>query len=112
VNKYSKHPNEAFALLKYITTNMELPLFKAAGRLPVIKTDLNSKTVQKNSLSKALAAAALSAAPIPGIPEMNAVWTPAATDWQQVAQGKATAAAAAAQSQKDVAAAIAKLNGG
>jgi arabinogalactan oligomer/maltooligosaccharide transport system substrate-binding protein len=112
VNKFSKHPNEAFALLKYISANMELPLFKAAGRIPVIKADLNSKTVQKDPLSKSLAAAALAAAPIPGIPEMNAVWTPAGTDWQQVAEGKASAAAAAAQSQKDVAAAIAKLNGG
>ncbi|MBV9278873.1 MAG: extracellular solute-binding protein [Chloroflexi bacterium] len=112
VNKFSKNVNESFAALKYITQNMELPVFKAAGRIPVIKSDLASKTVQGNSLAKQLAAAALAADPIPNIPEMNAVWTPAAADWQQVALGKASAQAAAAASLKDVQSAITKMHGG
>jgi arabinogalactan oligomer / maltooligosaccharide transport system substrate-binding protein len=112
VNKFSKHLNESFALLKYISQNMELPLFKAAGRIPVIKKDFQSKAVQRDPLAKQLASAALSAAPIPGIPEMAQVWAPVASDWQQVAMGKATAAAAASQSEKDVKAAIAKAHGG
>jgi arabinogalactan oligomer/maltooligosaccharide transport system substrate-binding protein len=112
VNKYSKNANESFALLKYLTQNMEIPVFKAAGRIPVLKSDLNSKTVQGTALSKQLAAAALAADPIPNIPEMNQVWTPVANDWLQVAEGKATAQAAAAASQKEVQAAIVKSHGG
>ena len=112
VNKYSKNSNEAFALLRYITQHMEVPLFKAAGRLPVIKKDLNSKAVQGDPVAKGLAGAALAAAPIPGIPEMQVVWSPVATDWNQVALGKATAQQAATQSQTDVQQAIAKLHGG
>jgi arabinogalactan oligomer/maltooligosaccharide transport system substrate-binding protein len=111
VNKYSKHTNEAFALLQYLTQNMQIPVFKAAGRIPVLKSDLASKTVQGNPLSKQLAAAALAADPIPNIPEMNDVWTPVANDWLQVAEGKATAQAAATASQKDVQAAIVKSHG-
>ncbi len=112
VNRFSKHLNESFALLKYISQNMELPLFKAAGRIPVLKSAFKSKTVQSDPLARQLAAAAQSAAPIPGIPEMAQVWAPTATDWQQVALGKATPQAAATQSQKDVKAAIAKAHGG
>jgi len=112
VNKYSKHANEAFALLKYLTQRMEIPVFKAAGRIPVIKSDLASKTVQGNPLSKQLGAAALAADPIPNIPEMSAVWAPTANDWAQVALGKATPQAAAQAAQRDVAAAIAKSHGG
>ncbi len=112
VNKYSKHINEAFALLSYITKNMELPVFKASGDIPVIKTELASKTVQSNSIARELAAAALSASPIPNIAEMQQVWTPAANDWQQVAEGKATAAQAAKVSQSDINSAIAKAHGG
>lgn len=112
VNKFSKHLNESFALLKYLSENMELPLFKAAGRIPVLKSAFKSKAVQGDPLAKQLGEAAQSAAPIPGIPEMAQVWAPTASDWQQVALGKATPKQAAAASLKDVKAAIAKANGG
>lgn len=111
VNRFSKHQNEAFALLRYLTQKMEIPVFKAAGRIPVLKVDIASKTVQGNALSKQLGAAALAADPIPAVPEMNQVWAPAAADWLQAAQGKATPKAAAAAAQKDVQAAIAKAGG-
>lgn len=112
VNRFSKHLNEAIALVKYLTQNMQMPFFKASGQIPVLKADLHSKTVQSSALSKQLAKAALAADPIPNIPQMAQVWTPAATDWLQAAEGKASAAAAAAQAQKDAAAAIAKANSG
>jgi arabinogalactan oligomer/maltooligosaccharide transport system substrate-binding protein len=112
VNQYSKNKNEAFALLRYLTRNMEIPMFKAAGRLPVIKSALNSKTVQGKALSKEIAKAALAADPIPNIPEMQQVWAPAAADWQQVAEGKATAQDAARVSAQDIKSAIAKAHGG
>ena len=68
--------------------------------------------MQGNTISKQIAKAALAADPIPNIPEMSAVWTPAANDWYQVALGKATPAAAAAAADRDVTAAIVKLHSG
>jgi arabinogalactan oligomer/maltooligosaccharide transport system substrate-binding protein len=112
LNKYSKHPNEAASLLSYLTTHMQIPIFKLSGRIPVIKSLLSSKSVQKDPVSAGLAKAALSAQPIPNIPEMSQVWTPAGNAIGLVFKGQAAPSAAAATMTTQIKAAIAKEHSG
>jgi arabinogalactan oligomer/maltooligosaccharide transport system substrate-binding protein len=112
LNSFSKHPNEAASLLQYLTTHMQLPEFRASGRLPVLKTALNSKTVQKNQVSGKLARAAFAADPMPNIAEMNQVWTPMGNAIAAVVQGKETAAQAARAAVTQIKSDIAKSHAG
>jgi arabinogalactan oligomer/maltooligosaccharide transport system substrate-binding protein len=112
VNAFSKNQNEAFALLSYMTQEMQLPEFKSQLRLPVLKSLLSSKLVQSNPFSKGLAAAAANARPMPNIPEMGQVWTPMANALTLVVQGKMDPATAAHQAVAKIKSDIAKLHGG
>ena len=112
VNAYSKHKNEAFALLSYMTQRMQLDEFKIQGRIPVETPYLNSKAVQSDPVSSGLARAALSANPMPNIPEMGQVWTPMANALTLVVKGQLSPADAAHQAVAAIKAAIAKLHGG
>jgi len=112
LNKYSKHPNEAAALLAYLTENMQIPEFKTSARIPVIKKLLNSKTVAKDPIASALGKAALAAAPMPNIPEMNQVWTPMGNALSQAIKNKATPSDAAKAAVAQIKSDIAKAHGG
>lgn len=112
VNRYSKHQKEAFDFLKYVTQNMQMPEFKAAGHLPVLKKYLNSKTVQKDPLAAPLSKAALNGQPMPNIPEMQQVWTPTASALALIAKGSVSPADAAHQTVTAIKQAIAKAHGG
>jgi arabinogalactan oligomer/maltooligosaccharide transport system substrate-binding protein len=112
LNKYSKYPAESASLLAYLTTHMQIPIFKLSGRIPVIKSLLASKTVTKDPVAAGLARAALTAQPIPNIPEMSQVWSPAGNAIGLVFKGQATASAAASTMTSQIKSAIAKEHSG
>lgn len=112
LNKFSKHLNEAASLLSYLTRYMQAPMFKASGRLPVITSILKSKVVQRDPIGGGLAHAALAASPIPNIPEMAQVWTPAGNAIGLVFKGTATPSDAAKTMTAQIKQAIAKAHGG
>lgn len=112
VNAFSKNKNEAFALLSYMTQEMQAPEFKTQGRVPVLKKLLRSKTVQSDPVARGLAAAVTAARPMPNIPEMGEVWTPMANALTLVVQGKMDPATAAHQAVAKIKSDIAKLHGG
>lgn len=112
VNAYSKNKNEAFALVSYMTRAMQLPEFKTQGRIPVLTSLLKSKAVQSDPVSRGLASAALSASPMPNIPEMNQVWTPMGNALTLVTKGQASPADAARQAEAKIKSDIAKAHGG
>ena len=112
VNSYSKHVNEALALLSYMTQKMQLPEYKVQGRIPVLKSLANSKTVQGDPVSRGLANAFFSATPMPNIPEMGQVWQPMANALDLVAKGQMDPATAAHQAVAKIKSDIAKLHGG
>lgn len=112
VNKYSKHPNEAFALAQYVTSAMEMPEYKNAGHLPALKKYISSSAVQKDSIGAPFSKAALAAQPMPNIPEMQQVWTPTASALDLIAKGSVSPADAAHQTVTAIKSAIAKAHGG
>lgn len=112
LNKFSKHPNEAASLISYLTKHMQASMFKASGRIPVITSILKSKAVQRAAIGGGLARAALSASPIPNIPEMAQVWTPAGNAIGLVFKGQATPSDAAKIMTAQIKTNIAKAHGG
>jgi arabinogalactan oligomer/maltooligosaccharide transport system substrate-binding protein len=112
VNAFSKHKNEAFSLLQYMTQNMQLAEFKTSGRIPVFKKVLASKTIQSDPVARGLAGAALTASPMPPIPELGTVWTPMANAFDDVVKGKSTPAEAARAAVTKIKSDIAAAHGG
>lgn len=94
VNAFSAHKNEAASLVAYLSQHLGQAEFKTSGRIPVLKSVLTSKLVQKDPVEGGLARAALAADPMPNIPEMNFVWSPIANAVTAVVTGKSTPAAA------------------
>lgn len=111
VNRYSKNAAVAWDLVKYLSANAQLPLFKAAGRVPVLKTVANNAAVKKNAVAQAVIQSAGLGVPMPNIPAMAVVWTPMANALGTLVNGKATATQAAADAQKAIAQAIAQQGG-
>jgi arabinogalactan oligomer/maltooligosaccharide transport system substrate-binding protein len=97
--------------MAYLTTHMQTPEFHTSGRIPVITSILNSKSIQKNAVAGGLAKAALAAAPMPNIAEMNQVWGPMGTAIGNVVTGKDSASSAAKAAVTQIKADIAKAHG-
>lgn len=90
VSASSKHQSEAWDLVKYLAANTALPLFETGNRIPVLNSILENDEVKNNEIMNAFATQAKNAQPMPNIPEMQAVWTPAGNALQLVTSGKAT----------------------
>ncbi len=111
LNAFSAHKNEAASLMAYLTTHMQTPEFHTSGRIPVITSILKSSAVQKNAVAGGLARAALAAAPMPNIAEMNEVWGPMGTAIGNVVAGKQSASDAAKAAVAQIKSDIAKAHG-
>lgn len=92
----------AFALLKKLQTDLPLQLFKVGNRIPVQKAVLDNAEVKSNANLAAFAASAQDATPMPNIAAMGAVWGPAGSALDLLAQNKLTPAAAADKIVKEV----------
>jgi arabinogalactan oligomer/maltooligosaccharide transport system substrate-binding protein len=112
VNKYSKNTKEAWDLVRYLSIHLPMPLFKASGRVPVLKSAAKSKIVQSNPVTKVVIQAANNGEPMPNIPAMDLVWGPMSDQLQLLVQGKTTPAAAARAAQERIARAIKEQSGG
>lgn len=111
VNSKSKHVAVAWDLVKYLSQNMELPLFKAAGRVPVLNSIANTKLVKSNPVTQAVIASSNLGEPMPNIPAMAVVWAPMANALGTLVNGKATPQQAATDAQKAIQTAIAQQGG-
>lgn len=96
VNQFSPNKALGFSLIKYLAATFSIPDFKAAGRLPALKADLDNPLISKNPVLAAYATAARNGDPLPNVPEMQSVWTPGANAITLVITGKSTPQAAAA----------------
>jgi arabinogalactan oligomer / maltooligosaccharide transport system substrate-binding protein len=112
VNKYSKNTKEAWDLVRYLSIHLPMPLFKASGRVPVLKSAASSKLVQSSPVTKVVIQAANNGEPMPNIPAMNLVWEPMGDQLTLLVQGKTTPAAAARTAQERIAKAIKEQSGG
>jgi arabinogalactan oligomer/maltooligosaccharide transport system substrate-binding protein len=111
VNSKSKHQKEAWSLVKYLSQHLPLPLYKAAGRVPVLTKVANLKVVRSNQVTKAVLASSRNGEPMPNIPQMAVVWGPMGNALSALVQGKASASEAARDAQSAIRQAIAQQGG-
>lgn len=95
VNALSKNQALTWQLIKWLLPRFSMPDFQASGRIPARKADLNNSVFKKDPILSAYAKSALAGDPLPNVPEMQAVWTPAANAITLLIQGKATPQTAA-----------------
>ena len=112
VNSKSKHQKEAWDLAKYLSLHLPLPLYKAAGRVPVLTKVAKLKVVTSSAVTRAVLASSRLGEPMPNIPQMSVVWGPMANALTAIVQGKATPREAAQDAQQAIARAIAQQGGG
>jgi arabinogalactan oligomer / maltooligosaccharide transport system substrate-binding protein len=112
VNSKSKHQKEAWDLAKYLSEHLPLPLYKAAGRVPVLTKVAKLRVVTSSAVTRAVLASSRLGEPMPNIPQMSTVWGPMANALTAIVQGKATAREAALEAQQAIERAIAQQGGG
>ncbi|MBZ4665957.1 maltose ABC transporter substrate-binding protein [Mahella sp.] len=88
VNANSKNKDVAWDLMKYLIKNTPIPLFEIGNRIPVVNSVLNSDEVQSNEIMKGFADSASKGEPMPNIPEVQAMWTPANNNLTLLTSGK------------------------
>ena len=106
VNSRSKNVKAAWELTRYLSTRLPLPLYRASGRVPATVAAAKERTVKANSVTQAVIAAANLGQPMPNIPEMGSVWTPANSVLQLLVKGSITPREAAVQMTNQIAKAI------
>jgi arabinogalactan oligomer/maltooligosaccharide transport system substrate-binding protein len=111
VNKYSKNVKESWDLVRYLSTHLPMPLYRASQRVPVLKSTAKSRVVASNPVVRTVIAASNNGQPMPNIPAMGVVWEPMGDQLALLVQGKTTPAAAAAAAQERIARAIAQQGG-
>jgi arabinogalactan oligomer/maltooligosaccharide transport system substrate-binding protein len=111
VNSKSKHQKEAWSLVKYLSQHLPLPLYKAAGRVPVLKNVAKLKIVTSSAVTRAVLASSRLGEPMPNIPQMSLVWGPMGNALTAIVQGKATARQAAEDAQQAIERAIQQQGG-
>ncbi len=97
VSAASKHQDLAWQLMKYLIQNTPQQLFQVGHRIPVLKSALADPAIQGDPITQAFAQSAAGGEPMPNIPQMPAVWTPAGNALTLITSGKATPQAAADQ---------------
>lgn len=112
VNSRSKNARAAWDLARYLSINLPLPLYRASGRVPATIAASNSKAVKSNPITQVVIASSNQGQPMPNIPEMGAVWTPAGSVLQLLVKGELTPREAAVQMTNQIAKAISQQAGG
>jgi arabinogalactan oligomer/maltooligosaccharide transport system substrate-binding protein len=106
VNRYSKKTAAAWSLVRYLSTHLPLPLFRASGRVPVLKAAATARIVQRDAVARATIQSSNNGEALPNIPAMGHVWEPMGHQLQLVVNGKTTPAAAARAAHERIARAI------
>jgi len=104
VSSKSENKDKSFELIKYISDNGFKKFLEVGARIPVVKKQLEDQAFKSNELAASFAAIAATGEPMPNIPEIQAMWTPAGNNLKLLTQGKSSPDKAA----KDIADQIAK----
>jgi arabinogalactan oligomer/maltooligosaccharide transport system substrate-binding protein len=106
VNKYSKSVRESWDLIRYLSTHLPMPLYRASQRVPVLKSTTRARIVARDPVVRTVIASSNNGQPMPNIPAMGVVWEPMGDQLALLVQGKTTPAAAARAAQERIARAI------
>ena len=89
--------------MKYLTQNTSIVLFKAGGRIPVLKSEIEKDYIKNDKIFKVFAKQAENAEPIPNIYQMISVWEPVCDNIALITQGKLKATDAGKQIAEQIA---------
>lgn len=92
VSAKSEKQDLAFELVKYLSENSGETLYDMGNRIPVLTSVLNSDKVSADAYTQGFAAQAVNANPMPNIPEVAAMWAPAADNIKLLTAGQIDAA--------------------
>lgn len=98
-NRYSGHPKEAMSLLSYMTARMQGPEYRAAGWIPVLRSDL---AAIRAPIDRGLAEEAPYADAVPNVAQMNVVWGPMNQAVAAIVKGKESPAGAAHKAARQI----------
>jgi arabinogalactan oligomer/maltooligosaccharide transport system substrate-binding protein len=106
-----KHPEEAYDFVKYVTGTGAGEVLALQGRQTPANLDVyKNEQVATDPILAEFRKQVEVAIPMPNRLEMTMVWSPVTTAMNTIVQGSATPAAAMAEAQKQVLAAIARLH--
>ncbi len=109
----SKHKDEAFEFVKYATSVEAAKVMAMVGRqTPAVKAVYEEAEVAEDPLLKKFMAQAAVAEPMPNVPEMTMVWSPATTAMNLIIKGSATPEQAFSKAQEQVATDVTRLRKG
>ncbi|MBU3108790.1 sugar ABC transporter substrate-binding protein [Clostridium gasigenes] len=77
VNAKSKNTEKAWELNKYLADKSSEIVYNNGNRIPVLKDALNNEVIKNDEHAKAFIEQAKNSVPMPNIPEVQAMWTPA-----------------------------------
>ncbi|KUO96097.1 maltose ABC transporter substrate-binding protein [Ferroacidibacillus organovorans] len=95
VNARSHNQALDWNLVKYISQHAAAQELAVGDRIPVLVKDVHSKMVSSNPYAYPFAIAAQYGVPMPNVPQMQAVWTPAGNALSFVTKGQESPAVAA-----------------
>ncbi|HKH49546.1 MAG TPA: extracellular solute-binding protein [Thermoanaerobaculia bacterium] len=108
----SKNKDAAYEFAKYVTDVPAAKVLALEGRQsPANKGIYSDPQVAKDPVLKAFRQQVETGVPMPNLPEMTMVWSPATTAMNKVAKKSATPKQALDEAQKDVVERISKLRG-
>jgi len=90
VSAKSEKKDKAFELIKYISDNGFKKFLEVGARIPVVKKQLEDQAFKSNEIAASFAAIAAQGEPMPNIPEIQAMWTPANNNLKLLTQGKSS----------------------
>ncbi|MGL5351699.1 MAG: maltose ABC transporter substrate-binding protein, partial [Clostridium sp.] len=77
VNAKSKNLDKAWELNKYLAEKSSDIVYTKGNRIPVLKDSLNNDVIKNDLNAKAFMDQAKNSIPMPNIPAVSAMWTPA-----------------------------------
>lgn len=99
----SKHKDEAFDFAVFLTSLEGAKVLALEGRqTPANKAVYDDAEVKKDATLQAFRAQVASAVPMPNVPEMTMMWSPATTAMNLIVKGSSSPAAAMERAQQEV----------
>lgn len=102
VNEKSSNKDLAFDLLAYLSEESGKIVYEKGNRIPVTKAGLESENIKKDENLQGFIKQAEKAVPMPNIPEVQAMWTPAADNLKLLVANKITPKECAEQIVKQI----------
>jgi arabinogalactan oligomer/maltooligosaccharide transport system substrate-binding protein len=110
ISQPSKHKDEAFEFVTFLTgTEAGVVMALEGGQTPANKTVYDNAKVAADPVLSAFRAQVETAIPMPNLPEMTMMWSPATTAMNAIVRKSSTPKAAMDQAQKEVQDRISKL---